>query len=616
MRHRVIRRAAGAALVVFLLTAVAVFADIVPASDTITPGTTVVDLGQARGGQVITRSVDFRLTCDTASIRHVARGTTIQVDPGPAGAEEDGEISATGTTIGPVPTDWPLDGTPCPSPTPTLLSNGTAIVTMKMPTVPRDNYVFTVQWTRSPSTNITRLSTISYLVDVIPNTPPTLTVPADVTAEATGPDGATVGFSATATDAEDAPPPTPSCTPASGTTFALGETTVDCTVTDSGGLTDSGSFLVTVVDTTAPILAGMPPDQTIRTNNPGGAILTYASPTATDTVDPSPSVACSTASGLTIPVGLTTVTCTATDASGNHASDTFDATVVLNTAPVLTVPADRTAEATSAAGAAVSFAATATDAEDATAPTPTCSPASGSTFALGPTTVNCQVTDAEGLSDSGSFTVTVRDTTAPTLVGVPADITLTTSNPAGATLTYTKPDANDAVDPSPSVFCSPASGSTIPVGTTTVNCTATDAAGNHSAASFTATVTLTSSITWSADWSQPLPSDDTPFVVNGNRSLPIKVRILANGVEQTNGNAVVSVVGCDGGTPVELVLDFENGRWTGKFDTSRLPGAGCYRVTVSLDGNAAGSFRLDLRGADPSPSKGPGKDPATAGTKP
>lgn len=612
MEHRVIRRAAGAATVVLLLTAAAVFADIVPANDTITPGKTFIDLGQARGGEIITRSVDFRLTCDTTSVRHVARGTTIQVALGSASAELDGEITVTGTTIGPVPDYWPLDGTPCPSPTPTLLSNGVAIVTMKMPTVSADNYIFTVSWSRSPSTNITKLSTISYQVDVLPNTPPTVTVPADMTAEATGPDGATVSFSASATDAEDASPPTPTCTPASGWTFPLGDTTVDCSVTDSGGLPDSGSFLVTVVDTTDPSLAGMPADVTIRTNDPNGATLTYASPTASDTVDTSPAVVCSPASGETIPVGPNTVTCTATDDSGNDTSDTFHANVVLNAAPVLTVPADKTAEATSAAGAAVSFSATATDADDATAPTPTCAPASGSTFALGTTTVDCQVTDSEGLSDSGSFTVTVVDTTAPTLVGMPADIALTASSPAGATLTYATPGANDAVDPSPSVSCTPASGSTIPVGPTTVTCTATDATGNHSAAGFTATVTLISTITWSADWSQPLPSDDTPFVVNGNRSLPIKVKIFANGVEQTQGSAVVSVVGCDGGTPVVLALPFENGRWAAKFDTSQLAGPGCYRVTVSLDGNVAGSFSLDLRGAEPTPSKGPNK----GGTKP
>ncbi len=48
--------------------------------------------------------------------------------------------------------------------------------------------------------------------------------------------------------------------------------------------------------------------------------------------------------------------------------------------------------------------------------------------------------------------------------------------------------AYDAVDGTISVICSPASGSMFSVGTTTVNCTASDAAGNMASKSFTVTV--------------------------------------------------------------------------------------------------------------------------------
>jgi len=43
-------------------------------------------------------------------------------------------------------------------------------------------------------------------------------------------------------------------------------------------------------------------------------------------------------------------------------------------------------------------------------------------------------------------------------------------------------------------------------------------------------------------------------------------------------------------------------------DTTSLA-AGCNTVTASLDGHAAGSFSLDLRGADPAPTSGPGGGP-------
>ena len=57
-----------------------------------------------------------------------------------------------------------------------------------------------------------------------------------------------------------------------------------------------------------------------------GAVVTY-SVTATDNRDSNPAVSCTPPSGSTFPFGTTTVTCTATDASGNSASATFKVTV-------------------------------------------------------------------------------------------------------------------------------------------------------------------------------------------------------------------------------------------------------------------------------------------------
>jgi len=86
--------------------------------------------------------------------------------------------------------------------------------------------------------------------------------------------------------------------------------------------------------------------------------------------------------------------------------------VANSTPPVVTVPADITAEATGAGGAAVSFPASANDDVDGPL-SATCSPASGETFPLGPTTVTCSATDAAGNTGSANFTVTVVDTTQP-----------------------------------------------------------------------------------------------------------------------------------------------------------------------------------------------------------
>ncbi|MGH8598709.1 MAG: HYR domain-containing protein [Gammaproteobacteria bacterium] len=151
------------------------------------------------------------------------------------------------------------------------------------------------------------------------------------------------------------------------------------------------------------------------------------------------------------------------------------------TPPALNLPANMTAEATSPSGAAVTYAATATDNVDPN-PTVSCAPASGSTFAIGATSVNCTATDASGNSASGSFVVTVQDTTPPVLT-VPANITTPATSPAGAVVSYSV-SAVDIADPNPTINCAPASGSTFPIGTTAVACSATDQSGNSASAGF------------------------------------------------------------------------------------------------------------------------------------
>ena len=150
------------------------------------------------------------------------------------------------------------------------------------------------------------------------------------------------------------------------------------------------------------------------------------------------------------------------------------------------MPANIAAEASSAAGAVVTFSATATDAVDLT-PTVSCVPASGSTFAIGATTVNCSASDDAGNTAVGSLTVTVADTTAPVLT-VPANITDEAGSPAGQPVSFAA-SATDLVTASPVVACAPASGTTFPLGITTVTCSATDLAGNTATGSFTITIT-------------------------------------------------------------------------------------------------------------------------------
>src|SRR5207237_24660 len=91
--------------------------------------------------------------------------------------------------------------------------------------------------------------------------PPAIQVPADVTLEATGPNGATGIFTVTVTDLVSQNLAA-TCTPASGSIFALGSTGVNCLAKDAAGNIGRGSFNVVVKDTTAPAIASVTPSQT------------------------------------------------------------------------------------------------------------------------------------------------------------------------------------------------------------------------------------------------------------------------------------------------------------------------------------------------------------------
>jgi hypothetical protein len=313
------------------------------------------------------------------------------------------------------------------------------------------------------------------------------TVPNDIFTQATSAAGAVVFFMPpTAIDTGYAGTSV-ACSPPPNTTYPIGTTTVTCTASDPVGNHSTATFTVTVVDMTPPVLT-VPSNITALATGPGGATVTYTAPIATDQVDGSVTPVCTPASNSTFALGTTTVSCAATDAHGNSSTATFTVTVVDTTPPVLTVPANITAAATGPGGAVVTFAASATDIVDGTDPV-TCSPPSGSTFAIGTTTVMCTASDAAGNASSASFAVTVADTTPP-VVAVPANITTPATGPTGATVAYSA-SASDIVYGAITPTCVPASDSVFAIGSTTVTCSATDPAGNTGIATFTVTVTDT-----------------------------------------------------------------------------------------------------------------------------
>ena len=240
----------------------------------------------------------------------------------------------------------------------------------------------------------------------------------------------------------------------------------------------SGIFL----DTVKPTLT-LPSPAPVEATGPSTPVNFSAS--ATDDLDDAPGLVCAPASGAAFTVGSTTVSCTATDASGNATSGSFAVVVKDTTAPALSLPAPIKVEAEGGLGAKVSYAAGATDAADPS-PAVSCLPASGSTFALGARTVTCSAKDAAGNTASGSFAVTVADTVAPVLTA-PRTVTANATSTKGAKVSF-RAAATDTVDASPTVSCRPASGALFKIGRTVVSCSASDDAANSARASITIVV--------------------------------------------------------------------------------------------------------------------------------
>lgn len=95
------------------------------------------------------------------------------------------------------------------------------------------------------------------------------------------------------------------------------------------------------------------------------------------------------------------------------------------------------------------------------------------------------------MSDEEVAQVANFDLSAPRFASAPPEVRAATAPGAtSAVVDYTTPVATDGSTPVP-VTCEPASGSAFPVGTTTVTCTAVDAAGNRAQTSFAVVVTAT-----------------------------------------------------------------------------------------------------------------------------
>ncbi|MBD3671845.1 MAG: HYR domain-containing protein [Gammaproteobacteria bacterium] len=298
-------------------------------------------------------------------------------------------------------------------------------------------------------------------VTVEDTTAPVLTLPADIVGyEATARETPVDIGQAEATDifdvvlANDAP-----------MAYALGQTAVTWSATDSNGNRSEAVQSIGVVDTTAPSLSA-PADITREAS----AILTPVAIGEAETSDIF-DVSVSHDGPTAYPLGSTAVTWTATDSNGNESRAQQQIIIEDTTAPKLIQPADITAEAQGESTVVELSEPQASDIFEVNlehnGPT---------AYPLGSTEVTWTATDSSGNRTSVSHRVTVQDTIPPVL-NVPGDIT----REASAILTPVaigEAETSDIFD----VSVSHDGPTAYPLGSTAVTWTATDSNGNESRA--------------------------------------------------------------------------------------------------------------------------------------
>ena len=294
----------------------------------------------------------------------------------------------------------------------------------------------------------------------------------------------------------------------------------------------------------------------------------------------------------------------ATDAAGNPAEGDFDVKVQDTTAPVIVPHDDVTEEATGPDGANVDYTSPVTsDAVDGNS-TANCSPASGSTFELGDTTVTCTAQDAAGNQATPStFEVTVEDTIRPTDIQFVGNINDGDSFyfgdvPAEPTCT--------ATDGGSGLQSCVVSGHSTDVGTHTLTATATDKAGNSVTKEITYTVKA-----WTFEgFYQPVDMNGVYNTVKGGSTVPFKFELFEGTTELTDTAYFsqplqATMISCSTGVTEDVIELTATGATSLRYDTTggqfiynwKTPtGAGsCYKVTITADDGSSQTAFFKLK---------------------
>ncbi len=193
-----------------------------------------------------------------------------------------------------------------------------------------------------------------------------------------------------------------------------GQTPVTYTAVDEAGNTSTCTFDVYVVDHIPPVITSCPPSDTVTVSGSCGVVYPWTLPGVTDNCDLEPTIIATPMPGDTFDVGTTNVIIYAEDNSGNRDTCAFSVTVIGSSVPGwIDVPDDVTLQNivigcdtdTWQPPSVVGYC----EPPTITVPDP------GSTFPTGVTTVTYTATDQNGIQINTSFTVTVHESTPPSI---------------------------------------------------------------------------------------------------------------------------------------------------------------------------------------------------------
>lgn len=281
--------------------------------------------------------------------------------------------------------------------------------------------------------------------------------------------------------------------------YAVGQHAVEVSVFD-GFFTRTCTSAVDVNDCEAPSLS-CPDSFAVECTGAGGADVTPPGATASDNCNDA------TVSGPAAgrrALGTHALDYSAVDGAGNPATCTSQVTVRDTTAPALSCPPTTVAECSGGGAATVTPAAG--SATDVCTTATVSGPGTGS-YPLGATPISYTATDLSGNQSTCLSSVLVQDTVAPTLT-CPAP---TVAECTGAGHAVVDPGDAVGTDSCAPVAVTDPGASAFPLGTTTVNYTATDAGGNQTACATTVTVQDTTPPEGFSDGAPPLSPPDHEY---------------------------------------------------------------------------------------------------------